>query len=151
MLPADSAPENDERCHLFGSTRMVNSITPNMTPSSLRDAANWIALRQEIHISLTNKQTVSIILDAYRQSPKFTSDTEDGCANRIVFLFAKVLNYAFRSEDTVPDETWATLQEQIETWYSTKPSYFSPLWTANDVTPFPRIIMLGEAQGIYLS
>ncbi|PVH79738.1 hypothetical protein DL98DRAFT_630800, partial [Cadophora sp. DSE1049] len=143
-------PENDERCHLFGSTRMVNSITPNTTPSSLRDAANWIALRQEIHISLTNKQPVSIILDAYRQSPKFTSDTEDGWANRIVFLFAKVLNYAFRSEDTVPDESWTTLQEQVETWYSTKPSYFAPLWAARDgdarVTPFPRIVMLGQAQ-----
>ncbi|KAG4431765.1 hypothetical protein IFR05_012741 [Cadophora sp. M221] len=138
--------ENDERCHLFGSTRMVNTNTLNTSPSSLRDAANWVALRQEIHISLTTKQPVSIILDAYHQSPKFTSDSEDGWANRIVFIFAKVLNYAFRSEDVVPDDSWISLQEQVENWNSAKPSYFDPLWTGGRGTLFPRVVMLGTAQ-----
>lgn len=148
---ANIPKENDERCHLFGSTRMVNANTLNTSPSSLRDAANWVALRQEIHISLTTKQPVSIILDAYHQSPNFNSDSEDGWANRIVFIFAKVLNYAFRSEDVVPDESWISLQEQVENWNSAKPSYFDPLWTGNDRgvqgTLFPRVVMLGTAQG----
>ncbi|KAH7372144.1 hypothetical protein BKA64DRAFT_263637 [Cadophora sp. MPI-SDFR-AT-0126] len=142
--------EADERCHLFGSTRMVNSITPNTTPSSLRDSANWIALRQEIHISLTNKQPFSIVLDAYRQSPKLCSESEDGWANRIVLLFAKVLNYAFQSGETVPQDTWLSLRDEVETWNTTKPAYFMPLWDGSTLeqqkTPFPEVIMLSTAQ-----
>ena len=130
---------------------MVNSIPPNTTPSSLRDSANWVALRQEIHISLTNKQPVSIILDAYRQSPKLRSDTEDGWANQIVLLFAKVLNYAFQTENVGLEDTWTSLQDQVEAWNATKPTHFEPLWTENwsqsHQTPFPEAFMLGKAQG----
>jgi hypothetical protein len=130
---------------------MVNSIAPSATSTSLREACNWVALRQEIHISLTNKQPVSIVLDAYRNSSYFHSDAEDAWANRIVFLFAKVLNYAFRSSETAPEESWFQLEEEVEAWNIAKPSYFSPLWMEDMAdqrqSPFPHVAMLGSSQG----
>ncbi|OCL03330.1 hypothetical protein AOQ84DRAFT_152074 [Glonium stellatum] len=142
--------EADERCHLFGSTRMVNSITHSATCTSLREAANWVALRQEIYVSLTNRQPVSIVLDAYRDSSYFHSDTEDAWANRIVFLFAKILNYAFKPVGVAPEESWSQLEEQVEAWNMTKPQYFSPLWVEHQPGErnyrFPDIMMLGASQ-----
>ncbi|RDW77873.1 hypothetical protein BP5796_05725 [Coleophoma crateriformis] len=142
--------ERDERHHLFGTARMVDSVARSSTSTSLREAATWVALRQEIYVSLTNRQPVSIVLDAYRDSNYFESDTEDAWANRMVFLFARVLNYAFRSPTSSSQDTWTELFNNVEEWYATKPQFFAPLWSENrneqSSSPFPCIIMMSPSQ-----
>ncbi|RDW85299.1 hypothetical protein BP6252_02889 [Coleophoma cylindrospora] len=142
--------ERDERHHLFGTARMVDSVARSSTSTSLREAATWVALRQEIYVSLTNRQPVSIVLDAYRDSNYFESDTEDAWANRMVFLFARVLNYAFRSPTSSSQDTWSELSNDVEEWYATKPQFFAPLWSESrdeqSSSPFPCIIMMSPSQ-----
>lgn len=147
----DRILEVDERCHLFGTTRMVDSLSQSAICTTLREAANWVALRQEIHIALTNRQPVSIALEAYHNSSSFQSDTDDAWANRMVFLFAKVMNYAFQPNRDTSEDTWMQLEAEVETWNFTKPQHFSPLWleysTQPGHSPFPEIVMFGSPQG----
>ncbi|KAN0099556.1 hypothetical protein V8E51_013331 [Hyaloscypha variabilis] len=142
--------EADERCHLFGTARMVDSLAQLGTYTSLREAANWVALRQEIHIALTRRQPVSIALGAYHSSRYFCSNTDDAWGNRMVYLFARVLNFAFAPEGGSSKESWAELADEVEAWNATKPEHFAPLWLdlspQRDGSPFPEILMLGGPQ-----
>ncbi len=130
---------------------MVDSLAQLGTYSSLREAANWVALRQEIHIALTRRQPVSIALGAYHSSRYFCSNTDDAWGNRMVYLFARVLNFAFAPEDGSSKESWAELADEVEAWNATKPENFAPLWLDSspqrDGSPFPEILMLGGPQG----
>jgi hypothetical protein len=56
---------------------MVDSLAQLEIFTSLKEAANWVALRQEIHIALTRRQPVSIALEAYHSSRYFCSDADD--------------------------------------------------------------------------
>jgi hypothetical protein len=130
---------------------MVDSLAQLGISSSLREAANWTALRQEIHIALTRRQPVSIALEAYHSSRYLYSDTDDSWGNRMVFLFAKVLNYAFAQGESSSEKSWAELADEVTAWNATKPEHFSPLWldasSQQDGSPFPEIMMLGGPQG----
>jgi hypothetical protein len=151
LNPANLGIEADERCHLFGTARMVDSLAQLGTYTSLREAANWVALRQEIHIALTRRQPVSIALGAYHSSRYFCSNTDDAWGNRMVYLFARVLNFAFAPEGGSSKESWAELADEVEAWNATKPEHFAPLWLdlspQRDGSPFPEILMLGGPQG----
>ena len=72
----------------------------------------------------------------------------DSYTNRIVLLFARVLNYVFDSSENADAHEWDNLSDQIVAWYRGMPQDFFPLWVdpPNSETEraFPRIFMAQE-------
>lgn len=137
--------DDDLRCHLFGTRKILDSISAFAADGGLRESASWVSLRQHIYICLTEQQPLEIKLQSFRHSAVFndTSNTNEDWANRMVFLFASILDYAFappdRNEDQIPrPERWHELRMEVEKWHKTKPWYFSPLW--EDMNPGANVV-----------
>ncbi|OJD29996.1 zn 2cys6 transcription factor [Diplodia corticola] len=135
----------DEKCHLYGGTRLLNSIAKFVPLGGLGEAASWIFLRQDIYVALTTGQPLNIDLENYRQSPSFHADTSSAWANRMIFIFAEILDYSCRQDQVHSVERWEELDEQVESWNHSKPWHFRPLWIREETLPFPEIWMTGPA------
>ncbi|KIX10229.1 uncharacterized protein Z518_01310 [Rhinocladiella mackenziei CBS 650.93] len=136
--------DNDERCHLFGTTRLLNSIASFAADGGLRESASWVSLRQHIYISLTSQHPLTINLTNYRHSHVFQTSDDESWANRIIFIFARILTYIFRPEDDSEQlslEQWTELDAEVTTWASTKPWHFTPLFMETVATASPSISM----------
>ncbi|KAF2147022.1 uncharacterized protein K452DRAFT_314269 [Aplosporella prunicola CBS 121167] len=140
----EEADDIDEKCHLYGGTRLLNSIAQFVPMGGLGEAASWIFLRQDIYVSLTTGQPLNIDLTNYLSSQAFQKDTPGSWANRMVFVFAKILNYACQQEEAPSKKKWQQLHEEVETWNRMKPWHFRPLWARRpegDTAPFPEVWM----------
>ncbi|KAL1632866.1 hypothetical protein SLS58_011313 [Diplodia intermedia] len=135
----------DEKCHLYGGTRLLNSIAKFVPLGGLGEAASWIFLRQDIYVALTTGQPLNVDLDNYRQSPSFHADTSSGWANRMIFIFAEILDYSSRPDQVQSVERWEQLDAKVEAWNDGKPWHFRPLWIREETVPFPEIWMTGPA------
>ncbi|GME52276.1 Zn 2cys6 transcription factor protein [Neofusicoccum parvum] len=135
----------DEKCHLYGGTRLLNSIAQFVPSGGLGEAASWIFLRQDIYVSLTTGQPLNIDLNNFRQSPSFHADTSSAWANRMIFIFAEILNYSCQQDEMPSLERWKELEDQVEAWNDNKPWHFRPLWIREETSPFPEIWMTGPS------
>ena len=122
--------ELDERCHYLGTARILNSIASYAADGGFKECASWICLRQDIYISLTAQQPLSLNLDNYRHSSVFTGQSDEAWANRIIFIFATILNYVLGAPEGHHDPSlWSELEAEAEAWKLTKPWYFAAFWT----------------------
>ena len=117
----------DERCHLLGTSRILNSIASYAADGGFKESASWISLRQDIYISLTSQQPLGLQLSNYRHSSIFSDQSDEAWADRIVFTFATILNYVFEGQNAATP--WSDLEAEVEAWKLTKPWYFNALWT----------------------
>jgi hypothetical protein len=130
--------DKDENVHLLGGKRLLNSIASYAADGGFKEAASWISLRQHIYISLTTQSSLGLNLSNYEHSSVFTAQSDEAWANRAVFLFARVLNYVFGSEDggvhsgRFESEEFTELENEVEAWNVSKPWYFSVLWAEAD-------------------
>ena len=129
--------DKDENVHLLGGKRLLNSIASYAADGGFKEAASWISLRQHIYISLTTQSPLGLNLSNYEHSSVFTAQSDEAWANRAVFLFARVLNYIFGSEDAghsgrFDPERFTELENEVEAWNMSKPWYFSILWTESE-------------------
>ncbi|KAF2113150.1 hypothetical protein BDV96DRAFT_579825 [Lophiotrema nucula] len=120
----------DEQCHHLGTARILNSISSFAADGGLRESASWVSLRQHIYVSLTTQQPVSLSLENYRHSSTFCEYDDHAWANRIIFLFATVLQHVFvhNAVGSLSKDRWAELDTDVEEWNKTKPWTFSPLF-----------------------
>lgn len=143
----------DERCHLLGTTRLLNSITDFASSGGLGEAASWVCLRQDIYVALTSSAPMNIHLDNYETSRSFYESDDGSWANRMVHIFARVLNAAFRSTSEITIEEWDCFVLECNEWNSTKPWTFTPLLdstSSSDDGPFPMVWMLRAAHVVGL-
>lgn len=147
---------NDERCHLFGTTRILNSIASFAADGGLRESASWISLRQHIYISLTSQRPLTINLTTFRDSQVFQTSDDESWANRIIFIFARILIHVFRpGAERLSMETWEELNSEVSDWNLLKPWHFSPLFLEGsststappDQSHWPELLVCNEAQG----
>ncbi|KAI8935875.1 hypothetical protein NX059_007390 [Plenodomus lindquistii] len=125
--------ESDELCHHFGTARTLNSISSFASDGGLREAASLVSLRQHIYISLTTQQPLNLSLDNFRHSSIFREHDEESWANRIIFLFATILQAVFEDTSTgISREKWKNLNDDVDEWDRTKPWTFSPLFIEPD-------------------
>ena len=148
-------PDDDERCHLLGTTRLLNSISSFAADGGFKESASWSSLRQHIYISLTSEQPLALNLDNYHHSQLFADQSDEAWANRIILIFAKILNHVFAEQPKAQrnqEERWHELKTETETWHHTKPWYFSPLWIDRDVQPghWPEVLLSHPAQVVGL-
>ncbi|KAL6706842.1 hypothetical protein ACN47E_004985 [Coniothyrium glycines] len=121
--------ETDEQCHHFGTARILNSISSFAADGGLRETASWVSLRQHIYVSLTTQQPLNLSLDNYRHSAVFREFDEEAWANRIIFLFATVLQSVFENTSNgISKDKWKDLHDEVDEWYRTKPWAFSPIY-----------------------
>ncbi|KAH6662721.1 fungal-specific transcription factor domain-containing protein [Halenospora varia] len=139
----------DTRCHLLGSTRLVNSITRFSSSGGLGEAASWVILRQVIYISLVSKEPMSIQLENYEQSHSFLKQDDYSWTNIMVLLFAKVLSIVFIPQENVSAADWLGLEAAIEKWNVSRPDTFNQLSVHEGAFAkqgaFPEIWMLGAS------
>ncbi|CAI9635067.1 unnamed protein product [Alternaria burnsii] len=121
--------ESDEHCHHLGTARILNSISSFAADGGLRESASWVSLRQHIYVSLTTQKPLNLSLDNYRHSAVFSEFDDESWANRIIFLFANVLQAVFggsnNGSENVSRETWKDLSDEVDEWERTKPWTFS--------------------------
>ena len=141
----------DERCHLLGTARILNSIASYAADGGFKESASWISLRQDIYVSLTSQQPLSLNLSNYRHSGVFSGQSDESWANRIVYTFASILNYVFGGEYGL--NSWSDLEAEAEAWNLTKPWYFSALWSkesADESQPWPKLQTSDPAHAVGL-
>lgn len=120
----------------------------------LGEAAAWLCLREDIQISLTSQQPLRTNLESFGGSDTFTRTDDYACANRMVFLLAKLLKVTFNNTMTHP-AVLDNLEEEIEDWNTTKPHSFKPIRfvpRGKDMHQrFPEIWMLLPVHGMFLT
>jgi hypothetical protein len=119
----------DEQCHHFGTARILNSISSFAADGGLRESASWVSLRQHIYVSLTSQQPLNLSLDNYRHSSVFHEFDDESWTNRIIFLFATVLQNIFEDSgeantNSLTKEKWKELHAEVDEWERTKPWTF---------------------------
>ncbi|GKT44391.1 uncharacterized protein ColSpa_11544 [Colletotrichum spaethianum] len=114
--------------HLRGTRNLLNhdAIARFVTQGGLAEAASWVHLRQALYVYLVRRTPIEICLENFERSSTFKSNDDTAHANRIVYLFAKVLKLFF-PEDGIESPTdsataWEKLQADVEVWYREKPS-----------------------------
>ncbi|KAL0940490.1 zn 2cys6 transcription factor [Colletotrichum truncatum] len=137
--------------HLRGTRNLLNhdSIARFVTQGGLAEAASWVHLRQALYIYLVRRTPIEICLKNFERSSTFMMNDDTAHANRIVYLFAKVLKLFFPDDGTgflaSSDTAWEELQGEVEGWYRDKPVSFQPLFYERaDLTrhrPFPTLWM----------
>lgn len=128
--------DDDIRCHLFGTRKILDSVSAFASDGGLREAAAWVSLRQHIYVSLTQQQPLDINLENFLHSAVFNdaNSTNEAWANRIIFIFATIIDFAFTSHATAPTvEMWQTFEAEVDNWYESRPWDFTPLW--QDMNP----------------
>lgn len=129
-LHEELSHDDDIRCHLFGTRKILDSVSAFAADGGLREAASWVSLRQHIYVSLTEQQPLDITLQNFRHSAVFNEGSmrNEDWSNRIVFIFGTILDYAFGPTLTPAPERWHALEAEVRNWYDMKPWDFAPLW-----------------------
>jgi hypothetical protein len=145
----DGLPETDDKCHLLGSTRLVNSMTAFASCGGLGEAASWLSLRQDLYVALTLNKPLNIHLKNYELSQSFYSTDDAAWANRIVHTFARILSTAFRGTPVMKKEEWDELNSAAQAWHSNKPETFEPVYMESSGyssgSSFPSVWLLQPA------
>ncbi|KAE9572358.1 hypothetical protein CGMCC3_g11737 [Colletotrichum fructicola] len=120
--------------HLRGTRNLLNhdAIARFVTQGGLAEAASWVHLRQALYVFLVRRTPIEICLENFERSSTFRMNDDTAHANRIVYLFAKVLKLFFPDDGTgflaSSTAAWEELQGEVEAWYRDKPVSFRPLF-----------------------
>ncbi|KAL2012349.1 hypothetical protein VTN00DRAFT_5067 [Thermoascus crustaceus] len=142
--------KNDEKCHLLGSNRLLNTVSNFSSSGGLAEAASWQFLRQAIYVSLVYQVPIELNLENYERSSVFNQLDTASYANVIIFLFAKALQLIYPPRGVPVDiHAWDLLQESVERWHNSKPSSFTPFHyqesSVEESRPFPELWMISPA------
>ena len=152
MFGMHLAPGRDPQQHLIGSCTLVELPGCSDDRDELREAAFWVYLRQDTQMAEKHRRRTIIDLDTCfmrdfdDQEPK----TDDGWANRMVWIYARVVNYCFGSQEGRSNARWAALSAQVTQWHALVPGSFTPLFYRDpdpEGSPFPAIWFLCEWHG----
>ncbi|OLN86227.1 hypothetical protein CCHL11_04132 [Colletotrichum chlorophyti] len=140
--------------HLQGTKNLLNhdAIARFVTQGGLAEAASWVHLRQALYVFLVRRTPIEICLENFERSSTFRSNDDTAHANRIVYLFAKVLKLFFTDDGsgflTNSTAAWEELQGDVEVWYREKPISFRPLFyeraDLSKGSPFPTLWMAAD-------
>ncbi|KAF4214430.1 hypothetical protein CNMCM5878_009240 [Aspergillus fumigatiaffinis] len=137
---------NDEKYHLFGSNRLLNTMSRSAYSGGLAEAVSWQFLRQAIYASVVQYQPMQLDLENYERSAVFHRRDDAAYANIIIYLCARILQCGGAYTRGMDEETWRQLSDSVEQWHRGKPISWQPLKykPANiaESRPFPEIWMM---------
>ena len=139
----------DTFLHHSGIRRLLAAMPTFANSGGLAEAACWLSLRQEIFVSLVNREPPSLYLSDYDQSSAHGMLDDGACANIITLLFAKVLTAIW--SPTPDSQNIQQLERGIKTWDDRRQSLFQPIFyqgvdLRNNVL-FPRMCLVNASQG----
>lgn len=143
---------SDQECHLFGSSALVSASPPSPN-SSLREAAFWVYLRQDIYMAILNQRPMNVDLSSVPR-PEVGSPTSQpsDCdwAKRMVAIMAHIVTFCFGDNDKSISK-WDELRALAQDWNARKPSSFEPYyWRDRDVAAeryWPEIWLTADWHG----
>ncbi|KAJ6051257.1 hypothetical protein N7460_001791 [Penicillium canescens] len=146
---------SDQERHLAGCSALLRaSQGREVDPSAprLRHAAFWVYLRQCLYNACVHQQSPNVDLDLVLIPPPGGGDSlsnlksETAWANTMTWICATVVHFCFGPSYPEPFARmcrWQELSEAVESWMSTRPSTFDPIWYSEAVpgngNPFPEI------------
>ena len=144
----------DQKCHLFGSNRLLNTMSKSASSGGLAEAVSWQFLRQAIYASVVQDQPLQLNMKNYERSSVFHRTDDAAYANVIIFLSARLIQECFGPASTVSEAEIHQLSQSVEQWYATKPVNWQPLQyqpaDVNDNRPFPEIWVISPPAGLSL-
>ncbi|RFU30443.1 hypothetical protein B7463_g5911, partial [Scytalidium lignicola] len=144
----------DSRCHLIGTTKLLNSISTFGSSGGLGEAAAWLCLRQDIYVSLVSQQPLRMHLENFHNSKTFRNNDDVSWANKMVFLLAKILSYAFSIDQEYNTTHLHEVSYEVDEWSRLKPPTFNPIrflpQNKQDKRAFPEIWLLSPFHVIAL-
>lgn len=137
----------DEKYHLLGSNRLLNTMSKSASSGGLAEAVSWQFLRQAIYASVVQYQPMSLDLENYEHSTVFQRSDDAAYANVIIFLCARVIQLCARTDTEVMDESaWHQIAHNVEHWNRARPISWQPLrYRPADPAenrPFPELWMM---------
>ncbi|KAJ5665175.1 uncharacterized protein N7477_007623 [Penicillium maclennaniae] len=146
---------SDQERHLAGCSALLRaSQGREMDPSAprLRHAAFWVYLRQCLYNACVHQQAPNVDSDLVLIPPPgggdslSNLDSETAWANTMTWICVTVVHFCFGSSYPEPSTRmcrWQELSDTVESWLSTRPSTFDPIWQSEAVpgsgNPFPEI------------
>ncbi|KAJ5865275.1 uncharacterized protein N7529_007191 [Penicillium soppii] len=146
---------SDQERHLAGCSALLRaSQGREVDPSAprLRHAAFWVYLRQCLYNACVHQQSPNVDLDLVLIPPPSECDSlsnlnsETAWANTMTWICATVVHFCFGPSYPEPSTRmlrWQELSEAVDSWMSTRPSTFDPIWYSEAVpgsgNPFPEI------------
>ncbi|KAI9820798.1 MAG: hypothetical protein M1827_005169 [Pycnora praestabilis] len=139
----------DTQSHLLGTHVFISAQERSAAAGSLRQAAFWVGLRQEIYIAFVNQRSIQPALEHCNIDRSFEPTDDCTWANRIVVHCAEVLRFCF-GEGEHTTVRWADLMQYLQQWSDLKPSSFTPIfYRESDYSKgqvFPELWYLGDSQ-----
>lgn len=143
----------DNEGHLLGIQVFMTAHGDASTASSLRKAAFWIGLRQEVTMAVASQRPIKTSLNHGFVDLSFGTADDDTWANRVIVHCAKVVQFCF-GKDHHSLEEYRALVEYEEGWLCARPSSFLPIaYSEPDPSRgevFPHILYLNHAIGTCL-
>lgn len=140
----------DEKYHLLGSNRLLNTMSKSAYSGGLAEAVSWQFLRQAIYASVVQCQPLSLDLNNYKLSGVFHRRDDAAYANIIIFHCARVIQLC--GTDFVDEASWYGVSNSVEQWYRAKPISWQPLRyrnaDADGNRPFPEVWMMSPPAGM---
>ncbi|RSL58984.1 hypothetical protein CEP54_007457, partial [Fusarium duplospermum] len=115
--------EVDAGIHLQGGSRLLNDVSNFAARGGLGEAASWIVLRQDLHVSLIKSEPMRVNLSSYEQAKSLEHPNDETITNRAVLLCCQVLAAAFGGLDA---NTWTRLNDEVTQWHESLPPHYRP-------------------------
>ncbi|KAI8712523.1 hypothetical protein NCS52_01350700 [Fusarium sp. LHS14.1] len=122
--------EVDAGIHPQGGSRLLNDVSNFAARGGLGEAASWIVLRQDLHVSLIKSEPMRVNLSSYEHSKSFEDPADETITNRAVLLCCRVLTAAFGGLDT---NSWARLSDEIAQWHDDLPAHYRPHYCSTGI------------------
>ncbi|KAI1046767.1 hypothetical protein LB505_011134 [Fusarium chuoi] len=152
LIPILDDPMSSLDENLLAAAVLLRLYEEMCAEGGLSEAASWILLRQNLHISLIKGEPMQVDLHKYRRSRSFIDTTDEDFANRIILICCQVLEACF-GPSALPDyETWAHLGKEVALWHDSIPAHYHPYHSDMESTStgarsaFPVVWMMNPAQ-----
>ncbi|KAM4062700.1 fungal specific transcription factor [Hirsutella rhossiliensis] len=139
----------DNEGHLMGVQVFMNARSGSSAAvSSLRQAAYWIGLRQEVTMAVASQRPIKFPLSLSFVDQSFSPADDAMWANRIIVHCAKVVEFCFGQGQHSPHDHRALI-EYDDGWLRCRPSTFVPIAymdaDASRGEVFPHILYFSHA------
>ncbi|KFA46209.1 hypothetical protein S40293_07158 [Stachybotrys chartarum IBT 40293] len=134
--------------HLTGIHALLEAQRQFVGSGGLRQAAFWVALRQEVGMAIQCQRPVTSAIDRFPIELSLDPADDSTWANRMVLLTAKLTQHCCSKRPTANTEgIYEQLATYADRWMKMKPPSFEPFYfqSAKDDSFFPEIWLTCDA------
>lgn len=134
--------ETDHQRHLRGCSSLFTHNRTNIGYRELKRTAFWTYFREEISVALSTIKPTNIRPSQWKVDINWSGDTDYVKTEKMTLMAAEVIDYCFGEDLNDNSNTWDRLQLEVDSWKSSLPESFQPLYAITESKPFPDIAYL---------